>query len=89
LLPKVLPVLVALRAAGLKVLMNAGTRDGLGSFKSQFRRADASGAAFALIFGADELAAGQVGVKPLRGDGQQFTRPLDQPASWAGQLRTP
>ena len=69
--------------------MHAATRDGLGSLKAQFRRADASGAAFALIFGPDEVSAGQVGVKPLRGDGSQFTRPLDQPASWAGQLRTP
>ena len=89
LLPQVMPVLVALRAAGVKVQMHAATRDGLGSLKAQFRRADASGAAFALIFGPDEVSAGQVGVKPLRGDGSQFTRPLDQPASWAGQLRTP
>jgi histidyl-tRNA synthetase len=88
LLPQVMPVLAALRAVGVKVQMHAATRDGLGSLKSQFRRADASGAAFALIFGSDEVAAGQVGVKPLRGDGAQFTRPLDQPASWAGQLRT-
>ena len=35
-------------------------QDGLGSMKSQFKRADASGARFALIFGADELARGEV-----------------------------
>ena len=34
--------------------------------KSQFKQADASGARFALVFGADELAQGVVAVKPLR-----------------------
>ena len=37
--------------------------------KSQFKKADASGARFALIFGADELAQGMVALKPLRGEG--------------------
>jgi histidyl-tRNA synthetase len=44
------------------VLMNAGG----GSMKSQFKRADASGAQHALIFGADELASGELTLKPLR-----------------------
>ena len=34
--------------------------------KAQFKRADASGARYALIFGDDELARGEVAVKPLR-----------------------
>jgi histidyl-tRNA synthetase len=34
--------------------------------KSQFKKADASGARYALVFGADELAPGEVAVKPLR-----------------------
>ena len=57
--------------------------------KSQFKRADASGAAFALIFGADELAAGQVAIKPLRAgeSAAQFTRALAEAASWAQELR--
>jgi histidyl-tRNA synthetase len=54
-----------LRAAGFDVLMHAGG----GSFKSQFRRADASGAAIALVIGEDELARGELGVKRLRADG--------------------
>jgi histidyl-tRNA synthetase len=86
-LPRVMPVLDALRSAGVAVLMNAGG----GSIKTQFKRADASGAAFALIFGAVELAAGNVAVKPLRtGDGAaQFNRALDAAASWAHELRAP
>jgi histidyl-tRNA synthetase len=82
-LPHVLPVLAALRAAGVAVLMNAGG----GSMKAQFKRADASGAAYALIFGPDELARGEVAVKPLRGDKPQFTRPLADAPAWAHELR--
>ncbi|NLD54514.1 MAG: histidine--tRNA ligase [Burkholderiaceae bacterium] len=51
-----------LRSAGFDVLMHAGG----GSFKSQFRRADASGARIALVIGEDELARGELGVKRLR-----------------------
>jgi histidyl-tRNA synthetase len=51
-----------LRAAGFGVVLHAGG----GGFKSQMKRADASGAAVALIVGEDELAAGTVAVKPLR-----------------------
>lgn len=59
-----------LRAAGLDVLMHAGG----GSFKSQFKRADASGAALALIIGEDELVRGELGLKWLR-DGADAGRP--------------
>ena len=45
---------------------------GGGSFKSQFKKADKSGALYALILGEAEAAAGQVGLKPLRGDGEQL-----------------
>ncbi len=85
-LPRVMATLDVLRAQGVSVLMHAGG----GSMKSQFKRADASGAAFALIFGADELAAQQVAIKPLRaGEGAaQFTRALADAASWAQELRT-
>lgn len=41
------------------------------SFKAQLRRADKSGARFALIVGDDEVAQGRVGVKPLRADDPQ------------------
>ena len=52
---------------GLRLLVNSGG----GSFKSQFKKADKSGARFALILGEDELAARVVGCKPLRDDVQQ------------------
>ena len=65
-----------LRSAGLDVLMHAGG----GSFKSQFKRADASGAALALIIGEDELARGELGLKWLRdaGKSRQQSVPVDQ-----------
>ncbi len=56
-----------LRAGGYRVVVHAGG----GSFKSQMKKADASGAACALIVGEDELAAGEVSVKPLRTPGEQ------------------
>ena len=52
---------------GLRLLVNVGG----GSFKSQFKKADKSGARLALILGEDELAARVVGCKPLRDDAQQ------------------
>jgi histidyl-tRNA synthetase len=39
---------------------------GGGSFKSQFKKADKSGAEFALILGEDEVKRGEVAVKNLR-----------------------
>jgi histidyl-tRNA synthetase len=83
---RVMPVLESLRQAGLRVVLHAGG----GSMKSQFKRADASGADFALIFGVDELAAGQVSIKALRereaaGPDQQRLA-LDGLLAWAGQL---
>ncbi|MCG8519742.1 MAG: histidine--tRNA ligase [Pseudomonadales bacterium] len=44
---------------------------GGGSFKSQMKKADRSGAQVALILGENEVAAGTVAIKPLRSDGEQ------------------
>lgn len=52
---------------GLRLLLNTGG----GSFKSQFKKADKSGARYALILGDDELAGRVVGCKPLRDDSEQ------------------
>ncbi len=86
-LAQVMPALEALRGAGVSVLMHAGG----GSMKSQFKRADASGAACALIFGPDELARGEVAIKPLRGGeaARQYARALCDAANWAHELRSP
>jgi len=86
-LATVMVTLEALRAQGLRVVLNPAGKDGPASPKSQFKKADASGARFALVFGSDELAQGRVAVKPLRGDGEQMLEPLADVASWAPRLR--
>ena len=90
---QVLPALRLLRQSGLAVHMHAGGPDGQGGMKSQFKKADGSGARYALVFGADELAQGQVAVKPLRdradGPSAQTLVPLADLPTWAaGVLRT-
>jgi len=55
--------------AGLAIEVNCGG----GSYKSQFKRADKSGAKVALILGEQELESGQVSVKALREDVEQQT----------------
>ncbi|CAB3641299.1 histidine--tRNA ligase [Achromobacter xylosoxidans] len=55
-----------LRDAGLSVVVHAGAA----SFKSQFKRADASGARVAVILGADEVASQTASIKFLRADAQ-------------------
>ncbi|MFT3717417.1 histidine--tRNA ligase [Pseudorhodoferax sp.] len=84
-LPQAMAVLEQLRDAGLAVVLHAGG----GSMKSQFKKADASGAAYALIFGEEEAAAGEVTVKALRdGQGAQQRRSLADPAEWAAALQS-
>jgi histidyl-tRNA synthetase len=56
-----------LRDDGLSVLLHCGG----GSFKSQMKKADGSGALCAVIIGDDEAQAGQATLKPLRGGGEQ------------------
>jgi histidyl-tRNA synthetase len=65
-LPVAIPLIEALRAAGVSIVMHAAGKDSWGSMKSQFKKADASGARHALVFGAEEQARGEVAVKPLR-----------------------
>jgi len=87
-LPVAIATIEALRAAGVAVLMHAGGSAGLGSMKSQFKKADASGARHALVFGGNELAQGMVAVKPLRdAAAAQVLRPLADVAGWANDLR--
>ena len=89
-LPQIMAHLQQLRALGVAVQMHAPTvaGEGMGSMKSQFKKADASGARFALVFGADEWARGAVTVKPLREAGEQTERPLADLAQWAATLQS-
>lgn len=88
---QVMQTLRVLRQQGVTVHMQASGPEGMPSMKSQFKKADASGARFALVFGADELAAGQVAIKSLREGAapmaQQISMPLSEAAAWAAQLR--
>jgi len=54
-----------LRDQGIDVLLHCGG----GSFKSQMKKADGSGATFAVIIGDDEAATGEAQLKPLREEG--------------------
>jgi len=90
-LPLVTPVLQSLRQMGVSVQMHspADSSGGMGSMKSQFKKADASGASYALIFGADELAQQQVTIKALRdGTGAQRTESLLKTAEWGHSLQS-
>ncbi|MEQ1683009.1 MAG: histidine--tRNA ligase [Burkholderiaceae bacterium] len=78
-----------LREAGVSVLMHAAGAESWGSMKTQFKRADTSGARFALVFGDDELARGEVTVKALRdATVAQRCLPLAEASRWAAELRT-
>ncbi|MEE4172998.1 MAG: histidine--tRNA ligase [Xanthomonadales bacterium] len=66
------------RVPGLRLVCNAGQ----GSFKSQFKRADRSGAPLALILGDDEVEAREVSVKFLREDRPQSTLDWDDVDDW-------
>jgi len=71
---------LAFRAA--EMLRDSGcavfTHMGGGSFKAQFKRADASGAQLAVIIGDDEAARNEVTIKPLRVAAEQQRVPLDE-----------
>jgi histidyl-tRNA synthetase len=60
---------------------------GGGSFKSQLKRADRSGARYAIILGESEMASAEAGLKPLRTDEVQESVPFAElPALLAGRL---
>ena len=93
-LPLVLTTLQQLRRRGVRVHMHAPSGvatsvQGMGSMKSQFKKADASGARYALIFGADELQRGELTLKSLRdGQGAQVSVSLSAVADWAQRLQS-
>ena len=70
--------------AGIRIELNLGG----GSFKSQLKRADKSGAEFALVLGDDEVAENRAGLKPLRTDQDQASVALEHlAAELAGRLQ--
>ena len=68
--------------AGLRLLWHCGG----GSLKNQMKKADRSGAKVALIMGEDELAQGQIQIKPLQGQGVQQSISLDQVSVYVAEL---
>ncbi|MFC3109347.1 histidine--tRNA ligase [Undibacterium arcticum] len=70
-----------LRDAGLDVVLHCASANAGGSFKSQMKRADASGAAFAIILGDDEMHQNVAMIKTMRaddGEGKQTPVPFDE-----------
>jgi histidyl-tRNA synthetase len=67
-------ITAAMRRAGLRADRAFDQR----SMKSQLKSADRSGARVALIVGADEVLAGTVSLRPLRGDGEQRSVPMSE-----------
>ena len=70
-----------LRGAGFVTLVGESGR----SFKAQLRRANGSGARFAVIIGEDEAERGVAALKDLRGEGEQEDVPLDDLAARVGE----
>ena len=70
-----------LRNLGYSVVLNAGG----GSFKSQMKRADRSSAKYAAILGDDEVAAGEISLKPLLEKGEQIRCKLSDVAQYLGK----
>lgn len=90
-LPVAMVTIEQLRQRDVKVQMHAApaSGEGMGSMKSQLKKADGSGAQHALIFGQDELSRGMVLVKSLRdGAGTQAERRLDALSDWAVTLQS-
>ncbi|MGD8998781.1 MAG: histidine--tRNA ligase [Granulosicoccaceae bacterium] len=70
------------RVPGLRLVVNCGG----GSFKAQFKRADKSGAAVALVLGSEEVASNEVTLKDLRSDSEQQRMSWDELENWLAEL---
>jgi histidyl-tRNA synthetase len=70
-----------LRESGLNVVLHAGG----GSFKSQMKKADRSGARYAAILGDDEAEAGEISLKPLLQTGEQKRCKLNEVHRFVGE----
>jgi histidyl-tRNA synthetase len=72
-----------LRSNGLSVVLHSGG----GSFKSQMKKADRSGARFAAILGDDEAAKGEISLKPMLVAGEQLRCTVGEAAGKVGEMR--
>ena len=90
-------VAVGESAQARALLIAEGLRDALpqlrllchcggGSFKNQFKKADRSGAPLALILGDGEIQRGTIGIKPMRGEGEQAEVPLAEAPTYLSGL---
>ena len=69
--------------------LHASADGTMASMKSQFKKADASGARYALVFGADEIAGGNLSIKDLRNASTlQRTVAMADWAQWAQSLQS-
>ena len=75
----------SLRQVGLSVVLHCGGSEGAGSFKSQMKKADAANSSFAIIIGDNEVEAGTLSIKSLRGEGEQVTVAATEAASYLMQ----
>jgi len=66
---------------GIRLQMHMGG----GNFKKQMKKANESGAQFALILGEDEVANGQASIKPLRDQTEQVSIAQSELANWFNQ----
>jgi histidyl-tRNA synthetase len=88
-LPDAVRTLEQLRGAGVAVQLHASADGTMASMKSQFKKADASGARFALVFGADEMAGGHLSIKDLRNASTpQRIAAIADWAQWAQSLQS-
>lgn len=74
-----------IRDAGMDVVLHCAGAAGLGNFKAQMKKADASGAHFAVILGEDEMAQQQAAIKAMRAEeglGQQVAVPFLEVADY-------
>ena len=67
---------------GLRLLWHCGG----GSLKNQMKKADRCGAKLVLIMGDDELAQGEIQIKPLQGQGEQQSIPLSKVSAHVAEL---
>lgn len=87
--PRVMATLQQVRAHGTSVQMQPAGAEGMASLKSQFKKADASGARYALVFGQDELLQNLVTIKDLRDASKaQRSVALEDLSLWAKGLQS-